>query len=135
MLVAREDGATLASQFYVIRGSEFSASTTVAGTVILATESEVLAKTSTTKAVTPADLATFARSQVVSVTTNGSTTSYTINHSLSTAATDLSIQVKDSTSGNIVWGYTLTPVDTGSFTLAFAPAYPAGGFKVVLNSL
>ena len=135
LLIARVDGANTGGEFFAIKGSEFAATTTVSGIVTLATEAEVLAKSSTTKAVTPADLATFARMQVVSVTTDGTTTTYTVNHTLAKAVGDLQIQVRDGTSGNIIWGYTITPTDTTKFDLSFNPAYPVGSFKVILNAL
>lgn len=137
VLYAKVNSASTGSDFFAVEGNLNAATTSVAGTVVLATEAETKAKSDTSKVVTPSDLTTFARQAVISVTTDNTVTSHTVVHNLAKPLEELSIQLRDGTTG-VQFFATISKSGsnvTNQFVVTCSPAYPTGSYKVVVASL
>ena len=110
-------------------GDEPSASTTVEGVVELATQAEAQAKTDTTRAVTPASLADFARKYTGTIG-NGSSTSIAVSHGLGSQY--VTAQAFDASTNELVeCDITLTSSTQTTFGFSVAPTTNA--IRVVIT--
>lgn len=99
------------------------------GIVELATDSEALAGTETSKAVTPANLA--ARSYVQNIG-DGSNTSYTVTHSLNTR--DVIVQLYDNSTYDTVFA-DVVRTNTTTVTITFASAPSSNDIRVLVTKV
>jgi len=114
-------------------GDEPSASTTVAGIVELATNTETNTGTDTARATTPAGVksAIDARTYVVSIG-DGTNTSYTITHGLGTR--DVIIQLYDASSYDTVFA-DVVRTNTTQATISFASAPTTNDVRVLVTKV
>lgn len=136
LLYASIDGADTGAEFFAIQGNVAEATTTVLGLVMKATEPEAQLK-AVDKVVTAAGLAAFARQKVVSVTTDGIVTSHTVVHNLGKALKELSVELRDATTEERFFA-TVSKAgtnNTNQFVVSCSPAYPSGGYNVVITGL
>jgi hypothetical protein len=103
-----------------------NAATSQIGVVALASSAEAIAKTNTTKAVTPSGLSTFAQKFAVTVTT-ANNVAYNIVHGLAT--TDVTYSIKDNSTGDFVDAY-VKVVDANTISITTSPS---GTFRVVIT--
>jgi len=130
VIIANTAAATAAAEFDGLQANVDAASTTVAGLVQLATALEAVAKSNSTKAVTPAALTSFARMESQTLDADGTTIDFLITHGLGKAVGSLIVTLTDATTNELVIPSALTAVDTDSFTLSLGAAgfaYPNGG--------
>lgn len=121
--------AGVGASWIVLQTNIESASTTLAGTVELATQAEAEAKSDSARAVTPASLATFARKYTGTIG-DGAATSIAVTHGLGTQY--VTAQVFDATSNlQVECDVTLTSATQTSFTFATAPT--TNQFRVVIT--
>lgn len=110
-------------------GAVPTASTSTAGKVQLATQAEAQAKSDSTKALTPASVADFAR-KYTGLIGDGSATSINVTHGLGTQY--VTAQVYDaSTNAQVECDITLTSGTQTAFIFATAPA--SNSFRVVIT--
>jgi hypothetical protein len=108
-----------------------SASTTTAGTIRIATQSEVNTGTDATLAVTPSTLASWSgrvKKYAVSIG-DGSATSYTVTHNL--ASLDVAVTVFNNSTGDEVIT-DVTHATTNTLTIVFATAPASNAYRVVV---
>jgi hypothetical protein len=108
-----------------------SASTTTAGTVRLATQTEVNTGTDATLAVTPSTLASWSgriKKYATSIG-DGSATSYTVTHNL--ASLDVGVTVFNNSTGDEVIT-DVTHATTNTLTIVFATAPASNAYRVVV---
>lgn len=111
--------AAVGASWSVMQGNTEQATTTVLGTVILATQAEAQAKSDTSKAVTPSALADFAR-KVTGTIGNGTLTDLPVTHGLGTQY--VTAQVFDAgTNALVECDVVLTSSTITTFTFAVAP--------------
>ena len=135
LLYASVAGATTASQFFAIQGNVATATTTVLGLVMTCTEAETQLKTST-KVVTAATLAAFARHRTIAVTTNGVTTAHSVTHNLAKTLDQLLVTCRDTTTGAEFKPTVTAGTDASNqLNITCSPAYPTGGYTVNISSL
>lgn len=137
VLYAKVDGASAGSQFFAVQGNLNAATTTVTGTVMLATEADAKAKTDMAKAVTPADLSTFARQAKVTVTTDNTATAHTVVHNMAKPLEELTVQLRDGTTGvQFIAAISKSGSNvTNQFVVTCSPAYPVGSYLVLVTTL
>ncbi len=122
-------GSTSLAYAQVNGGALPSASTTVEGKVELATQAEAQAKTDTTRALTAASVADFARKYTGTIG-NGSLTDLPVTHGLGSQY--VTAQVFDATSNALVeCDIVLTSSTVTTFTFAVAPT--TNQFRVVIT--
>lgn len=111
-----------------IKANVPNATTSTAGKVTLATQAETEAKTDTSKAVVPADLANFPIKKTATIG-DGSTTAIVVTHNLGTK--DITASVRDASTDNFVeCDIQATGTNTATFTFTVAPA--SNAYKVVI---
>lgn len=122
-------GSTALVYAQVNGGTVPTATTTTEGKVELATQAEAQAKSDTTRAVTPASLADFAR-KYTGLIGDGSSTSIAVTHGLGTQY--VTAQIFDaSTNAMVECDVTLTSGTQTTFTFAVAPA--SNAYRVVIT--
>lgn len=110
-------------------GDEVDATTTTKGIVELATTAEAEAKTDSSRAVTPAGLASFARKYTGTIG-NGSNTSIAVTHGLGTQYVTAQV-FEESTGAQVECDVTLTSSTQTTFTFAVAPT--SNQYRVVIT--
>lgn len=126
--VTAADITTLGNTSGTNTGDEPTASTTVEGTVELATTGETEAKTVTDRAVTPASLATFTRKYTALIGDNAAT-SIAVTHGL--GSQHVTAQVFEESSGDMV-ECDVTLTSGTQTTFAFATAPTTDQYRVVI---
>jgi len=108
-----------------------SASTTTAGTIRIATQTEVNTGTDATIAVTPSTLASWSGRVKKYATSigDGSATSYTVTHNL--ASLDVAVTVFNNSTGDEVIT-DVTHATTNTLTIVFATAPASNAYRVVV---
>jgi hypothetical protein len=106
-----------------------SATTAVAGKVVLATLAEAEAKADTSKAVVPADLLNFPIKKLFTIG-DGSATSIACTHNLGTK--DVQVQVRDAATDAVVIA-DIVNTSTTVTTITFAVAPASNAYKVVIE--
>jgi len=123
------DGIDITNAAGSITVSAEAASTTNPGVVELATTSEALAGSDTSRAVTPAGLA--ARSFAATIG-NGSDTSIAVTHNLNTR--DVIVQIYDSTNYDTVYA-DVVRTNTTTCTITFTSAPVSGAYRVLVTKI
>lgn len=113
------DLATVGTSWDIIQVNVEAASTTVAGYVELATQAEAEARTDTTRAVTPASLATFTR-KVTATIGDGVETAIVVTDNLGTV--DKIAQMRSASGEAVAIADITYATNTTTFTFAVAPA-------------
>lgn len=120
--------AAVGASWTVLQTNTVAATDTVAGTVELATVGETETRTDTTRAVTPAGLATFPRKYSATIG-DGAATSIAVTHSLGTK--DVVSQVRQ-VSDDAVVECDIVNTSTTQTTFSFAVAPAASAIRVVI---
>lgn len=120
--------AAVGSSWTIMQGNTEQASTTVLGTVILATQAETEAKSDTTKVVTPADLTSFTRKYATSIG-NTTLTTFTITHNLNTL--DVEVTAFENSGGAEV-EVTVTHTDVNTVTIDTNVAPATNALRIVV---
>jgi len=126
--------AAVGANWFIIQSNLEQATEVLKGYTRYSTQAEAEAKTDNRTALTPLSIVNFPIKKIVTVTTNGSTTSYEVVHNLGKSLSELSISLFDGTTeeefeANVKKAATDV---TNKFTVEFNPAYPSGSFKAVV---
>lgn len=127
--VTAADITKLANTSGTNTGDEVDATTTVKGIVELATDAETIAKADTTRAITPSNLASFARKYTGTIG-NGSSTSIAVTHGLGSQF--VTAQAFDAASNELVeCDIVLTSATQTTFGFSVAPT--SNAIRVVIT--
>ena len=118
---------TIGANWTIVQANVDQATTSTIGLVALATPTEALAQTNTTKAVTPAALANFTRKAIATIG-DGATSVITVTDNLGTI--DKVVHIRDAVTNAKVMVDVVTNVNTTVFTFASPPAL--NSYKVVI---
>lgn len=135
MIIAESDTPTAEADWTIVNKNVTAASTTVSGTVEIATQAEVDAGTDSTRVVTPATLAQ-RLSAIVSAGRfsqtigTGAATSINVTHNL--GSQDVIVQIRENKVGGAQVEAEVIPTDTNVVTLKFNVAPLSSEYRVTI---